>query len=560
MIMPIYEITAATWANMLKCGARNIRNNDKIVNDLNVFPIPDGDTGENMSLTIEGGLSAIDPEESDLGEMLSRMSGGMLMNARGNSGVILSQFFGGLAKGIGDVNKATVSDLKRGFDSAVKKAYTSVLEPTEGTILTVMREATAYANENAPENASIEEYIAAFLAEAKRSLVRTPDLLPVLKEAGVIDSGGAGLIYIMEGMELALQGVSVELARAEEAPKPSAKAVNLNGFDEESELTFGYCTECLLRLQKKKVDIDAFDVGTMIEVLDKMGNSIVCVKDGSIVKLHIHTMHPGEVFNFCQKFGEFLTLKVENMNLQHTETTIENNYPSPEKTETAAREHKEFAIVAVASGEGICQTFRDLGADEIITGGQTMNPPAESFVEAFKRLDADHIIVLPNNSNIILAARQAAELYDPEKVRVLESKTIGDGYAALSMFDPTLGTIDAVMANLDEAIQNVKTGMVSNSVRESHLNGLDIHEGDYIGICGKDVLSDAETLEGAAEGLLRQMSLEDCSVLICIKGKGIGDDTLEAVTQLATGMYPAIEVYPLEGGQDVYPLILVAES
>ena len=435
----------------------------------------------------------------------------------------------------------------------------AVLEPTEGTILTVMREATSYANASTSEENSLEDYVAAFLTEARASLKRTPELLHVLKEAGVIDSGGAGLIYIVEGMELALKGIAVEPAADAATPKAAAHSIDLDGFDVDSELTFGYCTECLLRLQRKKVDIEGFDVNVLIDALDKMGTSIVCVKDGSVVKLHIHTMHPGEVFNYCQQFGEFLTLKVENMNLQHSETTIENNYPGGTSSAAPCREHKPIAIVAVANGEGISQTFRELGADEIIVGGQTMNPPAESFVEAFKRLDADNIIVLPNNSNIILAARQAAELYDPSRVWVLESKTIGDGYAALSMFDPTVGSMEAVMANLNEAIQNVKTGLVSNSVRDSRLNGLEIHKGDYIGICDRDVLSDAATIEEAADGLLRQMKLEDCSVLICIKGKDVGDETLEAVMQSAARMYPSVEIYPLEGGQEVYQLILVAE-
>ncbi|MBQ3928114.1 MAG: DAK2 domain-containing protein, partial [Clostridia bacterium] len=333
-------LSAPLWHMMLTNGAHNLRNNAKIVNDLNVFPIPDGDTGENMSLTIEGGIKAIKESEETLGQMMSDMSMGMLLNARGNSGVILSQFFGGLAKILETGNDASLPEIKKAFENGVTRAYASVMTPTEGTILTVIREATEVSSKTVPDDATLEDYFKCFNKQAHKTLKKTPDLLPVLKEAGVIDSGGAGLIYITEGMEKALHGETVSLSETVSQPKAALNETSHMQFGEDSELSFGYCTECLLQLQNRKTDIAAFDIKEMISVLETMGESIVCVQSGSVVKLHIHTFAPGEVFNYCQRFGEFLTVKVENMNLQHTETTIQNNYEDDtEEEEPVAAVH-----------------------------------------------------------------------------------------------------------------------------------------------------------------------------------------------------------------------------
>ena len=561
--MGIYNLTAPLWLQMLENGAHNLRNHAKVVNDLNVFPIPDGDTGENMSLTIEGGFKALSPDTEDLGKMMSCMSTGMLLNARGNSGVILSQFFGGFASILEKDSKADLPAVKKAFAGGVKKAYEAVMTPTEGTILTVVREASEKASDTVSDSDTIDAFFHAFNQQAHETLQKTPDLLPVLKEAGVIDSGGAGLIYITEGMEKALEGQKIELSSDIGSPKAAVHEASSMKFDENSELTFGYCTECLLQLQNAKTDINAFDVKAMIAQLEKMGESIVCVQAGTIVKLHIHTFHPGEVFNYCQSFGEFLTVKVENMNLQHTETTIENRYDDSyaveEKAKCPEKPHKKIGLVAVASGEGISNTFLEMGVDEIVRGGQTMNPSAESFLEAFERINADNIIVLPNNSNIVLAARQAAGLYEKSVVWVLESKTIGDGYAALSMFDPDAGNMDQIMTDLTEAMKGVTTGMVSHSVRDSNLGGLSIHEGDYIGIRDKDVVSDAESVMAASFKLLDAMDLDSRSVLICVKGKEGTDTEVNEIVQYVNAHYPSVEVYPLSGGQDVYPYIFIAE-
>ncbi|MBQ7727626.1 MAG: DAK2 domain-containing protein [Clostridia bacterium] len=558
-------LSAPLWHMMLTNGAHNLRNNAKIVNDLNVFPIPDGDTGENMSLTIEGGIKAIKESEETLGQMMSDMSMGMLLNARGNSGVILSQFFGGLAKILETGNDASLPEIKKAFENGVTRAYASVMTPTEGTILTVIREATEVSSKTVPDDATLEDYFKCFNKQAHKTLKKTPDLLPVLKEAGVIDSGGAGLIYITEGMEKALHGETVSLSETVSQPKAALNETSHMQFGEDSELSFGYCTECLLQLQNRKTDIAAFDIKEMISVLETMGESIVCVQSGSVVKLHIHTFAPGEVFNYCQRFGEFLTVKVENMNLQHTETTIQNNYEDDtEEEEPVAAVHeserKKIAIVAVANGQGICDTFLGMGVDFIVHGGQTMNPSAESFIEAFDSLNADNIIVLPNNSNIVLTARQAADMYEKASVWVLESKTIGDGYAALSMFDPDAGDMDTIMADLTEAMKGVSTGLVSHSVRDSHLNGLSIREGDYIGILDKDVVSDAEDVVLASEHLLDEMDLNHRSVLILISGKEADSDQTGEVINYINHAYPDVEVYPIEGGQDVYPFIFISEE
>lgn len=570
--MQTYALTGDLLARMVQSGAQNLRNNAQIVNDLNVFPIPDGDTGENMSLTMEGGATAVCGLEGTLEEISGKMATGMLLNARGNSGVILSQFFGGISKGWAGAESADLDLVKSAFASGVKQAYSAVITPTEGTILTVAREATDYASQHTASGEPLEKFFSNFLREAKKSLKRTPDLLACLKEAGVIDSGGAGLIYIFEGMQKALGGKPVVRSAEETLAKPKYEEGAMK-FDENSELTFGYCTECLLQLQHRKCDIDAFDTERMIADLEKMGNSIVCVKAGSVVKLHIHTMEPGSVFNYCQQYGEFLTLKVENMNLQNTHVHIQNRFVGSADEEDSEEESfdagaivvekaeskKRLATVVCASGEGIQQAFVDMGADAIVNGGQTNNPSTEDFLSAFRLLNAENIVVFPNNSNIILAAKQAGELYKDAKVFVFESKSIGEGYAALSMLDPDLDSMEDILEGMREASKDVKTGHVTYSVRDAHLNGLDIGQGDYIGYVDKEMLSDAKDATQAAILLLDRMQLENHSVLICVRGKDATVGQSEQIRDHLAKTQPELEFYEIDGKQDVYNFILIAE-
>ena len=551
--MATYELSGSLFADMVRGGTQNLRANAQVVNDLNVFPIPDGDTGDNMSMTMEGGDAALHNIDTDsLSYIADKLAGGMLLGARGNSGVILSQFFAGIAKGLSNVERADAKTLGDAFKSGVKQAYEAVLTPTEGTILTVAREATEYAVARITPETTLEEFFSCFIKEMHNSLQHTPELLPILKESGVIDSGGAGLVYVIEGMNKILNGEKVATAAT---AAPAAHVIDTSSFTADSVMEFGYCTEMLLQLQNSKVDAESFPVSTISDHLSTLGDSIVAVKNGTVVKIHVHTMTPGKVFEFCQQFGEFLTVKVENMALQHSEAKTENRFEAPAEKQ----EHKPFGIVAVATGEGIKETFRSLGADFIVEGGQTMNPSSEDFLAAFDLVNADTVYVLPNNSNIVLTARQAAAMYDKADVRVLESRTVGDGYAALTMLDFGSGDADQIEQDLNAAMEGVVTGMVTRSVRDSHLGGMDIAKNDYIGFAGKEMLSDSTTVTGAACDLLSRLDMTDREVLIAICGKDASAADMDAVRAYVGEHFPNIELYEIDGGQDIYHFIFVLE-
>lgn len=532
---------------MLLSGVANLRSHCKEINELNVFPIPDGDTGDNMLMTLEGGTSACVGAAS-LSEAAKKIQSGMLLSARGNSGVILSQFFAGAAGHFRGIESPGMADVEEAFRKGVKKAYSAVVTPQEGTILTVAREATEAACEARGRN--IAEFLEAFIIEGRESLKRTPDLLPVLKEAGVIDSGGAGLLCIMEGMYAFVTGNTVP--EVEEAPKIAAPAaIDPDLFTEDTELQFGYCTELLLRLQTKKTDIETFNEGVIISYLETIGDSIVCVKTGSIVKIHVHTMTPYKVLEFCQKYGEYLTVKIENMMLQHN--------GAEEIKEKKSEEKKPFGVVAVANGEGIKNTFADFGCDFVIFGGQTMNPSSKDFISAFEKVCAETIFVLPNNSNIILAARQAAELYKDADVRVIPTKTVGDAYAVLSMLDFTSGDADEIEAIMTESFAEVTTLEVSRSIRDAEIGGVAVKEGDYLCISGKDILASEPDLFTAAASGLNKIDLSLRSVLIIVAGKDANESTTEIISDYVTKKYPLIEVSVDNGQQEIYDYIFIAE-
>lgn len=535
------------FVKMVASGASRLRDGVKEINDLNVFPIPDGDTGDNMLMTIMGGI--FDAEDDiELHEAAKRVSGGMLLSARGNSGVILSQFFEGVAIGLGSASYADATVLGEAFRYGVAQAYRSVMEPTEGTVLTVMREATEKA---CAENAqTIENFFEAFLSEAKSSLERTPELLPVLKRAGVVDSGGAGFIRIAEGMLEALSGA---VATSDNAYARSAEAeINYSAFDENSTLEFGYCTELLLRLQNSKTNISSFDTSVITERLKEIGNSIVAVCNGSVVKLHVHTMTPDRVLAIGREYGEFLKVKIENMSLQH------NNALSV-SAEDKKRERKKYGVVAVASGDGLKQMFIDRGADVIVSGGQSMNPSAEEFLEAFEKVNADVVFVFPNNGNIILTAKQAAGLYTASDVYVIESHTVGDGYAALSMLDTGVGDADAIATELTDAMSGVVTAEISRCVREASTQELSLHIGDYIGFVGKDIIAAAPSRLEAVYATLDKLELKKYDICLVICGKEATDEEAEKIERYININYRGKEVYIINGMQDVYDYILIVE-
>ncbi|MCQ2495395.1 MAG: DAK2 domain-containing protein [Lachnospiraceae bacterium] len=554
------KLDGLLYAKLICGGASNLRRHVQEINDLNVFPIPDGDTGDNMLLTMMGGVEAAKTASKNLYSTARKAADGMLLSARGNSGVILSQFFDGIASGLEGLEEADVFQVGNALREGVKHAYESVLEPTEGTILTVAKDATEYACSMLSEGSF--DINKNFISEAKRSLKRTPQLLPVLEKAHVVDSGGAGLVAITEGMENILLGKEdSEIADAKDNSKQPVK-IALDAFTEDSVLEFGYCTELLIRLQNAKTDIGAFDTKIITDYMHGIGNSIVCYKTGSIVKLHVHTMTPDKVLAFCQQFGEFLNIKIENMSLQHNslenEEKEEDDFYHPEQV--VEKEHKDFAVVAVANGNGIIQAFKDLGADEVINGGQSMNPSAEDFIEAFDRANADTIFVLPNNSNIILAARQAAQMYRNSDVRVIESKSIGCGYAAMSMFDAeTCTDASEIAEQMTDAMQGVVNASVSICVRDTDMDGIELHSGDYVGFAGKKILSCGKNAELAACALVDSLDFEDHEICILIGGADASAEGISQVRSHIEAEHPGCEIYEIDGGQDIYNYVIVLE-
>lgn len=536
------------FARMINSGAANLKMHAKEINDLNVFPIPDGDTGDNMLMTMMGGVPHDTSRCESLCEMADRVSSGMLLSARGNSGVILSQFFEGIKNGFTGLQSADTNEIGEAFRQGVNQAYRSVMTPTEGTILTVVREATEYAcNQNTD---TPESFLNAFIDEAKRSLARTPELLPVLKKAGVVDSGAAGLIYIVDGMMRAVIGEDiVDFSEVSE----KTHELDLDAFNEDSVLAFGYCTELLVRLQNAKTDISTFNVKVITDYLQTIGDSIVTVRNGSIVKLHVHTKQPQKVLDFCQQYGEFLKIKIENMSLQHNNTITE------EKKSVLVKERKKYGVVAVACGEGLKKTFRERGTDVIVDGGQSMNPSAEDFIEAFDEVNADVIFVFPNNGNIILTAQQAAHLYDKSDVRVIESTTIGAGYASLAMLDTSSGDTNAIVEDLRMAMDGVITAEISHCVRDATIDGKEIHTGDYIGFVGKEMLSVNESrLVTVCESIdALNFSKYDFCILIC--GKDTTDEEAQRIEAYIKARYKNKELYIINGGQDVYDYIMIVE-
>ena len=557
--MSITQLDAKALKEAFISGLLNLKAHKEEVDSLNVFPVPDGDTGTNMVMTMEGGVHAIgDREQERIDDLLKRFARGVLLGARGNSGVILSQFFKGLSIGADQKDVLTVPGFINAFQKGVEKAYASVIKPTEGTMLTVMREG-AEAMKRSPDG-SFEELFTLLLTEMNRSLAKTPELLPVLKEAGVIDCGGAGFVYIFEGMQNALCGDTGAASRIidDGTGKASSGPISAFAFDADSELEFGYCTEFILQLQNAKVDIPSFDISRIISYLEGVGNSIVAVKDDDLVKVHVHTFRPGDVLNYCQQFGEYLTLKIENMSLQHNETLIVK-----EREEQMA--HQDVAIIACVSGIGLERYFKEIGADVIVQGGQTSNPSAEDFVAALQKINADTVIILPCNSNIVMAAEQAAELAkeaDAKKqtrIVVVKAKTVAEGYSALSMIDKSQNT-DIIIRDMEDAIKHVATGLITTAVRDVDYPDLSVRKGDYIGLDREQVYSDSPDRLKAVKGLLGKMpEIKEKEVLAIFYGKAVDREALDAFKTMLNESFPWLEYGFIDGGQDVYDFILALE-
>lgn len=542
-MQPYNELDSLTFSAMLRQGAVALGKEKRVINDLNVFPVPDGDTGDNMYMTIKAGCSALEGHLGTLSEIASATSSGMLLGARGNSGVILSRIFAGLAKGLKDVVVADTPAFAQAMHAAVDEAYKAVPVPVEGTMITVMREGVA----SADENGDLNRYFATLVEAMKTSLDHTPELLPVLKDAGVVDSGGAGVLCVFQGMNEALCG---HVSDEELAPtKTEAPVVELDKFTEDSTLEFGYCTEFLLRLMRAKVDLETFDEQVIFDYLNRVGESVVAFREGSMVKVHVHTFTPGVVLNEMQKYGEFLTIKVENMSLQHHQETNQNNasFKMPPKL---------FGIVTVASGKGLIEAFREGGADEVIEGGQTMNPSTQDFIEAFKRINAKHILVFPNNKNIRMAADQAAALYDKAEIHVMPSNTIGEGYYGVASADHSLEHVEEVIESVNEMMQSVTTGMVSKAIRDAE-GEVAVHSGDYVGYCGKQILSDNASRSEAAKELLKKLEAASRDVMLVFYGEDVAAEEAETLSEELQKEYKNVEIILNRGDQPVYDYIFV---
>ena len=550
------------WAALIANGTANLGIHAEEINNLNVFPIPDGDTGSNMLLTMTGGKNADTAEIKNLSTAATLISKGMLLSARGNSGVILSQFFDGISAGFDGLETADVTQIGNAFKEGVKHAYNAVMQPVEGTILTVVKDATEYAcSMNAD---TILEFVENFIVEAKLSLERTPNLLPVLKKAGVVDSGGAGLIYIMEGMMQLLRGEKTHFqdvhSSSAAGSTPSIKQLDLDKFTSDSVLEFGYCTELLLRLQNAKTNVEAFSVETIKNYLETIGDSIVAFKTGSIIKIHVHTKTPDKVLAFCQQYGEFLTIKIENMSLQHNnldENKKDEGFKIP--TVKVEEETKDYGVVAVASGKGIKQMFLNNGADVIVDGGQSMNPSAENFIDAFNEVNAKTIFVFPNNSNVILAAKQAAKMYDKAEVHVLESRSIGEGYAALTMMDTSSADTNQIIEDLKMAMEGVSTYYISHCVRDAEMDGVTLRAGDYIGFLEKKILVASTERKKTTMQTIEAMDFTDHEVCLFIRGADSTSYEAEELKKYLELKHPGVEIYTVDGGQDIYSYILIVE-
>ena len=547
--MPNQKISGKLFKQMVTNGAVHLKNNHKEIDHLNVFPVPDGDTGTNMQMTMMAGIKEIINAESasivDVSKILSR---GLLMGARGNSGVILSQFFRGVYSEIAKIDEAyaTVEQFIQALVGGYQMAYRAVMDPVEGTILTVVRESAERVLRDKSKYDSVEKVMAAYLKQANQSLQETPNLLPVLKEAGVVDSGGAGFIKIVEGMIMALEGQMLSEEAQKESHEDYHGAHNLGDV----EITYGYCTEFIIKLYDEK----NFNPSDLRDPLNAMGDSLVFVQDEDLLKVHIHTDEPGVAITLGQKYGDLQTLKADNMRLQNA-TILGKETPAATKKPA---EKKTYAILAVASGEGIKKAYKDLGIDIIIDGGQTMNPSTESFVNAIENANAEHVIILPNNKNIILSAEQTIDLLPDRSISVIKTKNIGQGYATMIAFDPTV-TLDENLEAMTYVADNMTYGEITFAVRDTEIKGVKINNGDYMAISKGQILAAEKTKYEAAQRLLDNLIDTSREIITIFYGKDYEEEELEQIVAYAKKCHPDIEVDLIEGKQDIYTYVFAVE-
>ena len=542
-------IDEKTLKNMLLGGIKNLAESESVINDLNVFPVPDGDTGTNMIKTLEGGLAQLSSASCEgVGELMEGYARGLLLGARGNSGVILSQIFAGIKDGLSALVTADAVQLATAYEMGVKKSYSAVANPTEGTILTVFRESAEYALKNVNEQSSIEDFYRLHIEEAARSLERTQEILPVLKEAGVVDSGGAGYLKIAEGMYRALTG-EIDTPTYDIKKDGNKAELDFDRFTSDTPMERGYCTEFLLRLTRVKCSPEDFEVGTLVSALEEIGDSIVAYKEGDIVKIHVHTKEPNTALGEALKYGEFLTVKIENMELGHSDTERVKDKPN-----------RKFSVLTVAKGEGLSSLFLDMGADCIISGGQTDNPSTEEFLRAFRDYHAEHILVLPNNKNVMLAATQAAEMYEDGRVHIIPTHTLMEGYGALSVITPGIQDVDALVESATRAAKSIVGAEITKAVREVTIGGKSITKGDYIAISGGKITAVAPDRDTALLMMLESVEdIDDYEIITLFVGEDVDDDARVDITDKIEDKYPDHEVVVYKGKQALYDYLVAIE-
>lgn len=555
--MKVTEITATEFQAMMRVAAHRLTKNAEFVNSLNVFPVPDGDTGTNMSLTFQSGAKAVNENNAQaVGELSKSLAKGLLMGARGNSGVISSQIFRGFSKSMEEKTSLTAQDLADAFTSGVQTAYKAVMKPVEGTILTVAREGAKAGAKVAAQTDDIGAVVEAVVEGSKKALLKTPELLPVLKEVGVVDSGGQGLVFIYEGFLEGLTGQAPakDLYTPDEAEMD--EMVNANHHQTAQmgteEIENGYCTEIMVALGDGTTVDREFDYDEFRNHLNGIGDSLLVVADDEVVKVHVHTEHPGTVMAYGQHFGSLMKIKVDNMRLQH-DTIVEND----QQAAPVQAEPVDTGIVAISAGAGVAELFRSLGATYILSGGQTMNPSTQDILDAIQAANAKKVILLPNNKNIFLAAEQAAEVAEIP-VEIVQSRTIAQGMTALLSFDPS-AELQANQVAMTEALDTVISGQVTQAIRDTTLDGLEIKKDDYMGIIdGKIKVSTADRQTAAIE-MVQTMLDEDSEIVTIIVGED-GDMTeAEAISDAIMAQDDELEVEIHEGDQPVYPYLISVE-
>ena len=547
------KINGLVLAKMIDLGSKNLAKNAEKINSLNVFPVPDGDTGTNMNLSMSSGAkeTAANVVEN-IGELGKSFSKGLLMGARGNSGVILSQLFRGMTQHIADKSEIDAKEFAAAIQNGVSIAYKAIIKPVEGTILTVAREAAEAGVKAAENTTSIIEVMDAIYLEAQESLKRTPELLPILKEVGVVDSGGQGLVCVYQGFVAALKGEEIEGLDTVEINVVDMQFEDDHDMDFMSpeDIVYGFCTEFTVRLDKDKKE---FNEDKFREDMSKFGDSLLVISDSEYVKIHVHTETPGEVFNYGQQYGELIKIKSDNMREQHREVLRKQEA----KQASAPKEVKEQAMISISMGAGLSKVLKSMGVDYIVEGGQTMNPSTEDIMKAIKEVNAKNIYIFPNNKNIQLAAKQAAELAE-ENVFVIESKTAPQGLAAVMVFNSQLSP-EENFANMQEVLSTVSTLEVTHAVRDTNIEGVEIKKDQFMGIKdGKIVVSDL-SLNTVLEELLEKSLDEDKEIVTLYLGEDSTDEYTDFLEELLENKYPDVEVELIESGQPVYPYIIGVE-